>query len=83
MAVIKKYPNKMVLKLTCLKCISEFILKFVRLEELSKHLKQRNWSWYEEYNTTVKNSILMKTERMVKNHILPAFIIMILLKLRQ
>lgn len=31
------------------------------------------WSWYEEYKTTVKDSTLMKTERMFKNHILPAF----------
>lgn len=29
--------------------------------------------WYEEYKTTVKASTLLKTERVFKNHILPAF----------
>lgn len=29
--------------------------------------------WYEEYKTTVKTSTLLKTERVFKNHILPAF----------
>ena len=29
--------------------------------------------WYEEYKTTVKESTLLKTERLFKNHIIPAF----------
>lgn len=29
--------------------------------------------WYEEYKTTVKASTLLKTERVFKNHIIPAF----------
>lgn len=29
--------------------------------------------WYEEYRSTVKSSTLLKTERIFKNHILPAF----------
>lgn len=29
--------------------------------------------WYEEYKSTVKASTLLKTERVFKNHILPAF----------
>ena len=29
--------------------------------------------WYEEYKSTVKESTLLKTERIFKNHILPAF----------
>lgn len=41
-------------------------------------LKKQTYSdvydqWYEEYKTTVKESTLLKTERLFKNHIIPAF----------
>lgn len=41
--------------------------------ELRKTYEELYWSWYEEYKETVKDSTLLKTERMFKNHILPAF----------
>lgn len=41
--------------------------------ETRKKFEDLYWNWYEEYKTTVKESTLLKTERIFKNHILPAF----------
>lgn len=52
------------------------------LEDLEKEMAEKKRDrtyeeiydlWYEEYKSTVKESTLLKTERMFKNHILPAF----------
>ncbi len=40
---------------------------------IKKTYEETYYLWYEEYKTTVKESTLLKTERIFKNHILPAF----------